>query len=53
MTEAKKLCDKAIKKDLDQFYSDVRLNKYKTEMELHQKVDLLKTVFKETLTDIN
>lgn len=52
MVEAKKKCDKAIKKDLDQFYADVRLGKYKTEMELQQKVDLMKTVFKETLVDI-
>ena len=34
MIEAKKLCDRAIKKELDQFHSDVRLSKYKTEMEL-------------------
>ena len=53
MIEAKKLCDRAIKKELDQFHSDVRLSKYKTEMELQQKVDLLKTIFKEILVDIN
>ena len=51
--ESKKKCEKAIKKDLDEFYADVRASKYKTEIELQQKVDLMRTVFKESLVDIN
>ena len=46
------MCEEAIKKDLDQFYADTRLHKYKTEVELHQRVDILKTVFKENLATV-
>jgi len=52
-TDSKKQCEKAIKKELDQFHSDVRLGKFQTEMELNQKVDILKATFKEAVASIN
>ena len=46
------MCEEAIKNDLDQFYVDTRMHKYKTEVELQQRVDLLKSVFKESLAEV-
>ena len=46
------MCEEAIKNDLDQFYVDTRMHKYKTEVELNQRVDLLKSVFKESLAEV-
>merc|ERR1719438_289941 len=52
-TESKKQCEKAIKREYDQFHADVRLGKYQTEMELNQKVDILKASFKEAMASID